>query len=155
MTFITVVILLSISNKMFSKITERCYGLTRVITFYFVAMIIIHTPAPILLLLGKQYYQINLINNLFDNLYRSSLAIIFFYHLTESFLLVLFTCILRKWYWKILPFIISIVSQSIFSIMHILIMEDSWNLVYTLFIYEIFITIFILIEKYTVKSDLN
>lgn len=35
--------------------------------------------------------------------------------------------------------------------MNILIMEDQWNLVYTLVIYEIFIAVVILLEKYTMK----
>lgn len=155
MTIITVVTILSIDNKWFVKITKRCHGSTRAITFYFVAMLIIHIPAPILLLLGKQYYRINLINNLFVNLYLSSIIIIFFYHLIEAFLLVLCTCILKKWYWKVMPFIISIVAQSLFVKMGILIIGNGWNLVYTLFFYEIFIAIFILIEKYTLKTDFN
>lgn len=155
MTAITVIILLLITNKWFFKMNQGCYGLTRSITFYFVAMIIIHTPAPILLLLEKQYYQISFINNLFGNLYRSSIAIVFFYHLIESLLLVLFTCVLKKWHWNMFPFIISLVAQSTFLKMHILIMENRWNLVYTLFIYEIFITVFVLIEKYTLKLDSN
>ena len=155
MTIITVVTLLTISSEWFDRMSRSCYGLTRSITFYFVAMIIIHTPAPILLLLGKQYYQISLINNLVGNLYRSSITIIFFYHLIEAFILVLFTCVLKEWYWNILPFVISLVAQIMFTKMGILIMEDSWNLIYTLFIYEIFIAAFVFIEKCTLKSDLN
>jgi hypothetical protein len=154
MTFIAVVIFLLIFLKWFTKMNQKRYGLTRAITFYFVGMLIIHTPAPVLLLLGKQYYQISIINNLIDNLYLASIIIIFFYHLIESFILVLFTCILKKWYWRLLPIIISIVVQSIFAKMNILIMEDSWNLIYTLFIYELFMAAFILIEKYTLKPDL-
>ncbi|MDP4183455.1 MAG: hypothetical protein Q8942_20495 [Bacillota bacterium] len=153
MTIIAVVGILSIDNKWFAKINKGCYGITRDVTFFFVAMIIIHTPAPILLLLFKQYYHIDLINNLFGDLFLSSIIIIFFYHLIESFLLVLFTCILQKWYWKVMPFIISIVAQCVFAKMGILIMENGWNLVYTLIIYEIFIAAFILIEKYTLKPD--
>jgi hypothetical protein len=155
MTTITVVVFLSIANKWFAKMNENCYGLTRTITFYFVAMIIIHTPAPILLLLGKQYYQISPINNLLGDLYRSSIAIIFFYHLIESFVLVVCTCILKKWYWRMMPFIISLVAQSIFAKMGILIVENGWNLAHTLFTYEIFIAVFILIEKFTLKPDLS
>lgn len=154
MTFIAVVTSLSIFHKWFTKMNQKRYGSTRAITFYFVAMIVIHIPAPVLLLLGKQYYQISLINNLFGNLYLSSIIIIFFYHLIESFLLVLCTCILKKWYWSLLPIIISIAVQSIFVKLNILIIKDSWNLVYTLIIYEIFIAAYILIEKYTLKPDL-
>lgn len=54
MTFIAVIIFLSIFHKWFARMNQRCYGLTRAITFFFVAMIIIHIPAPVLLLLGKQ-----------------------------------------------------------------------------------------------------
>ncbi|OGO78142.1 MAG: hypothetical protein A2Y23_11370 [Clostridiales bacterium GWB2_37_7] len=155
MTFIAVVIFLSIYHQWFTKMNQRRYGSTRAITFYFVAMIIIHFPAPLLLLLGKQYYQISLINNLVGNLFLSSIIIIFFYHLIEAFLLVLCTCVLKKWYWKLLPFIISVIVQISFVKMNILIIKNSWSLVYTLLIYELFIAIFILIEKYTLKPDFS
>jgi hypothetical protein len=116
-------------------------------------MIIIHIPAPILLLLEKQYYQMDLVNRIFVDVYLSSIIIIFFYHVIESLLLVVFTCILKKWYWKLMPFIISIAVQSILVRMGILIIKNGWNLFYTLVIYEIFIAAFILIEKYTLKPD--
>jgi hypothetical protein len=151
MTIIAVVGLLSFYNKWFEKINNNCNRLTRAITFYFVAMIIIHIPAPLLLLMEKQYYQINLVNRLFVDPYLSSIVIIFFYHLIESFLLVLFTCIFKKWYWKVLPFIISITVQSILVRMGILILKNGWNLLYMLISYEIFIALFILTEKYTIK----
>ena len=155
MTIIAVVISLSIFHKWFIKMNQMRYGLTRAITFYFVSMIIIHFPAPILLLLGKQYYQISLINNLVGNLYLSSIIIIFFYHLIESVILVGFTCILKKWYWKIIPIIISILLQISFFKMNILIIDKSWSLIYTLLIYEVFIIVFILVEKYTLKQAMN
>ena len=113
MTTIVVVLFLSIANKWFFIINQGLNKITRAITFYFVAMVIVHLPAPILLLLNKQYYHISLINNFVGNFYRSSIIIIFFYHLIECSLLVLFSCILEKWYWMILPFIISLASQII------------------------------------------
>jgi len=155
MTILTVIILLSITGKWFDKINQSCYGFIRAITYYFVAMLIIHLPAPILLLSGKQYYKLSLVNNFFINSYRSSLAIIFFYHMIEAFILVLFTVILKKWYYRLLPFIISLVAQIIFAKVGILIIEDGWNFIYTLFIYEIFIAIFILIEKHTLKRNIS
>jgi len=155
MTFITVSVLMVIAYKWFDRMNQRRYGLTRAITFFFVAMLIIHTPAPILLLLEKQYYKLDFINNICGNLYLSSILIIFFYHVIEAFLLILFTCVLKKWYWSIVPFFISIVAQSIFVKMNILIMEGGWNFAWTLIIYEIFIAIFILFEKNTLKPRLN
>ncbi len=153
MTAITAVIFLLIAHKWFYKMNKKRYGLTRAVTFYFVAMIILHTPAPILLLLGKQYYHIKIINDLAGDLYLSSIIIIFLYHLIESFLAVLFTCILKKWYYKVFPFIISIATQTILAKMNILVMEDGWNLAYTLITYEIFIAFYILLERYTLTNS--
>jgi hypothetical protein len=153
MSVITIVAFILISRSWFLKMNQKRYGLTRYITFYFIAMIIIHTHAPILLLSGKQYYQMSFINTLADNLNRSSIIIIFTYHLVESFFIVLCVCILKKWYWKLLPFIFAPAVQIIFTKMNILVIQDSWKLIYTVFIYEISIAIFILIEKYSLKPD--
>lgn len=152
MTFSAVIFFLVIFRKWFSKIIEKPFGMTRYVTFYFVAMLIIHIPAPILLLLDKQHYQLKLVNNLFGNLYLSSIIIVFFYHLIESFILVIFTCKLKQWYWSIVPIVTSIVAQSILVRMHILIIQETWSLFYTLALYEIFIVIYILVEKTTLKS---
>jgi hypothetical protein len=155
MSTINIVVFLLISRSWFFKINQKPYGLTRALTFYFVALIIIHTPVPILLFLGKQYYQIGFINNWAGNFYLSNLIIAYFYHLFESSLLVLFVCVLKKWYWNIMPFIISFVIQSIFVKANILIIDDEWKLVYTVIIYEIFIALFILLEKYTLTPNFN
>lgn len=151
MTTITVIGILLIANKVFKKIQEKCTGKVRAIIFFFGAMLIIHLPAPILLLLWKQRYKIGFVDNLFGDVYLSSLIIIFIYHLIECSLVVIFTCILKKWYWKVMPFIISITMQSLFLKMGILILSKGWHFIYTLIIYETFILIFILIEKNTVK----
>jgi hypothetical protein len=121
MSVITIVAFMTISRAWFYKMNRNRYGLTRALTFFFVAMLIIHTPSPILLLLGKQRYHIELVENMVGNLYLSSIIITFIYHLLESFELVLFTCILKKWYWKALPLIISPIVQILFSKMNILI----------------------------------
>lgn len=152
---INVVSYMLISRHWFSKMNQKRYGLVRALTYYFVAILIIHMPAPLLLLLGKQRYQIGMVNNLIGNLYRSSIIIIFNYHLIESFVLVLFACILKKWYWKLSAFIIFPVVEIIFVKMNILILEDGWKLIYTIFIYEVSIAAFILIEKYTLRPEVN
>jgi hypothetical protein len=145
---------LLIATYWFRKINTGCVGLTRAITFFFVALVITHTPAPILLLMGKQYYHVNFINYLFDDRYLSSIIIIFIYHVCEAFLLVILTCTFKKWYFKLLPFIISIIAQIIFLKLDILVMENGWNLFLTLLIFELFIAAFILIEKYTLKPQI-
>lgn len=155
MSVITVVAFMFISSQWFTKMNQKRYGLTRAITFYFIAMIFIHIPSPVLLLLGKQHYHLEILENFINNLYLSSTVFSFIYHLFESFLLVLLVGILKKWYWKALSFVISPVVTIIFTKVNILILHDNWRLVYTLIIYEICIAVFILIEKYTLKPDLN
>jgi hypothetical protein len=153
MTFIAVVLFLSFFKKWFAIMNQKRYGISRATTFYFVAMIIIHIPAPVLLLLGKQYYKVDLVNHLVGNLYLSSIIIIFFYHMIESLLLVIVTCVLKKWYWKVVPVIISIAVQTIFVKMNILVMQGDWKLIYSLILYELFIITYIFVEKYTLKPE--
>lgn len=154
MTSIAVVIFLIICKYWFSKMNQKPYGITRTLTFYFVAMVIVHIPAPILLLLGKVSYQIGFVNDYLDNIYLSSTIIVFFYHLIECFLLVLFVCILRNKLWKLAPFILSIAVQSLFAKMNILVLDAGWSLFYTISIYELFILLFILLEKYSLNPKL-
>ncbi|WP_147534919.1 hypothetical protein [Bacillus marasmi] len=151
MTPLVVFIFLSLTRKWFNKMEHGLSGATRSITFFFVALLIIHTPAPILLLMGKQFYQLNWLSDLVGDRYLTSIIIIFFYHLIEALILVLFICVLKKRFLWIFPVIISISVQYIFLKMDILVLKDGWEFVYTLFMYEAFITLFILVEKFTLK----
>lgn len=153
MSFINVVAFMLIAKKWFAKMSQERYGLTRAITFFFIAFILIHVPSPILLLLGKQHYQLSFVNNLFGDFYLSSIIIAFTYHLVICCAFVYFVCVLKKWFWKIAPFIISLTVLTTFAKMNILIIDDGWKLIYTLLIQQICIAIFILIEKYTLKPD--
>jgi hypothetical protein len=155
MSAINIVAFLLISKKWFSKMNQKPYGITRAITFYFVSVLLIHTSDPILLLLGKQHYHLDLINNLVGDFYLSSILLTFIYHLVICLLYVFFVCILKKWYWKIAPFIISSTTLLIFAKMKILIIDDDWRLVYYLLMQQICIAIFILVEKFTLKQDKN
>lgn len=155
MTSIAVVIYLLITKYWFAKMLRKPHKITRAITFYFPAIVIIDFLPSILPLLGKQHYQIGWVYNLFGNLYRTSTMILFTYHLIESFFLVLFICILKKWYWRVVPFFIPFIAELLFAKTNILILEDGWNLAYTIFIDEIFIVLFVLLEKYSLRPDTN
>jgi hypothetical protein len=153
MSVINIVAYLIISKKWFFKIKYAQQGLLRVLTFYFVGVLLIHTPHPFLLLFGKQRYSFGLLNNLVENMYWSSTLFVFSYHLIEASLLVFFVCILDKWYWKLVPFFIAIAGQNILAETNILIFMEGWKLIYTIIIYIICLTVFILTEKYTLKPD--
>ncbi len=156
MSVIIVVTFSLISRRWFVKMIHDRSGSTRATILYFVAMMLIHTPAPVLLLMGKLHYQSGVIDGFFgSNLYRSSTVIIFVFHLCEAFILVACTCILKIRYKRLLALLISPVAQIIFAKANVLIMDGGWKLSYTIIIYELFVVIFLLIEKYTLKLDNN
>jgi hypothetical protein len=148
---ITVVIFLNVAKKWFYKMPHTHNKLTRTTIYYFVGLLIIHLPIPLLLLAGKQHYSMALIDNITGNMYRSSTIFIFTYHLIEAFIMVCFVCILDKWYWKFMPFVIAFAGQSIMAKLNILIFHNGWNLLYLNLVHALSILIFILIEQYTLK----
>ena len=153
MSAINVVAFMLITKKWFSKMNQERYGLTRAITFYFVAFLFIHIPTPILLLLGKQHYQLDLINNLVGDFYLSSTMVAFIHHLVLTCVFVFLVCKLKKWYWKIAPFIISPIVLTTYAKMNILIIHVGWKLIYYILIQQICTAAFILFEKFTLKPS--
>lgn len=153
MSVINTAAFLIIARKWFTKMYPARYDIPRLLTFYFIGFLIIHTPAPFLLLMGKQHYSLDLVNKIVDNMYRSSIIFIFSAHMLEAFLLVLFVCVLGRWYWKLVPLAISAVFQSILAKMNILVFTEGWKLIYTISIYSLFIITFILVEKYTLRPE--
>jgi hypothetical protein len=151
MTAMAVVLFLVISKMWFPKINQPYHRLSRIITFFYVAFVIIHLPIPLLLLFGKQYYNVGLV----ENMIRSSTIFILVYQLVETLILVYFVGILNKWYWKLVPFVIAFVGQSTLASMNILIFQDGWNLFYTTLIYALCIAVCILIEQYTLPTPLK
>lgn len=146
---INVIIFMLVARNWFYRMEKRPTGSTRAIIFYFVALIVVHTPSPILLLLGKQHYYLGFIYESFVNSYRSSTLIAFAYHLLAPFVFAYFVCVKKKWYWKAMCFVFSTAVYSLFVKTHVLVIDDNWKFIYTLLIQEVSIAIFILLEKYT------
>ena len=147
MTALSIFIYQIITKAWFIKMNKMQHGLLRISTFYFVGFVILHYPIPIILLLEKQYYNVNWV----QDVYLSSTMFIFAYQLVEAIILVLFVCVLRKWYWKLVPFFVAFAGQSILVSLNILVFQDGWNLVYTMIAYFASISTFILIEKNSLK----
>ncbi|HRS21295.1 MAG TPA: hypothetical protein P5510_05985 [Clostridia bacterium] len=153
MSFFNVIAFMLISRKWFSKMYEERRGLTRAVTYYFIAFICIHFPSPILLLADRQHYKLSFVRNIYNDYYLSSIIVSFTYHLALCLVFVYFVCILKKWYWKIVPFVTCITVLIIFEKMNILIIHNGWKLIYTILLQQISIAIFILIEKFTLRPD--
>jgi len=147
MTGLAILIYQVLTKVWFKKMNKIQDGLLRISTFYFVGFVILHYPIPIILLLGKQSYNVNWV----QDIYLSSTMFIFIYQLIETFFLVYFVCFLGKWFWKLVPFIIAFVGQSILVSLNILVFQDGWNLFYTMVVYYISIATFILINKYSLN----
>lgn len=147
MTGLAIFIYQVFTKVWFIKLNEMQHRMLRNITFYFVGFVILHYPIPIILLLGKAYYNVNWV----QDMYLSSTMFIFTYQLIEAFFMVLFVCVLEKWFWKLVPFLIALVGQSVLASMNILIFQNGWNLFYVILIYFIGIATFILIESYSLN----
>lgn len=146
MTVTATILYLVIFKKWFPLMNEVRQGLPRFITLYFAAFVIIHLPIPLMLLYGKQYYSVVIT----QDMYQSSTIFIVFYQLVETFI-VMFFLFLDKWYWKLAPYFISSAGQIFLANRNILIIQDSWSLVYTLLLYGSVLTLCLLMEKYTLR----
>lgn len=154
MTFIGVFLYLSFLRLWFPRMIQKRYGWTRFFSFYMAAMVMLHFPTPVLTLLGKEHFQMEWVSRIFVDVYLSSIVLIFTYHLfVGSIILVLFVCMLKKWYWKITPFIVTLLAFTTFYLTGVLVLEDSWNLIYSILIDYVFIGLFILLEKYALKEE--
>lgn len=132
----------------FSKLNKMQNQFIRISTFYLAGFVILHYPIPILLLLGKQYYNVYWA----PDIYLSSTMFIFLYQLVESLILVFFVSVLKKWYWMLAPFLIAFVGQSTLVYLNILVFQNGWNLFYSMLVYFASIAMFILIEKHSLKG---
>lgn len=152
MTFIGVFLYLSFLKFWYPRMIRKPYGWTRFFTFYMAAMVILHFPTPVLTLLGKEHFQMAWVNHVFGNMYLSSIVLIFTYHLfAGSIILTLFGCMLKKRYWKIVPFIVAPLALSIFYWTGLLVMDDGWSVVYSILIDSAFTGLFILLERTALK----
>lgn len=147
MTGLAIFIYQILTKDWFIKMNKLQPGLLRISTFYGVGFVILHYPIPILLLLGKQYYNVNWV----QDMYLSSTMFIFTYQLVETLILVFFVCVLKQWFWKLVPFIIAFVGQSILVNLNILVFQDGWDLFNTILVYFTGLLTFILIEQYALS----
>jgi hypothetical protein len=147
MTGLTIIVYQVFAKEWFLKMKNKPHGWVRLGTFYSAGFVILHYPIPILLLLEKQFYHVNWV----QDRYLDSTMFIFTYQLVETFILVFFVCFLKQWFWKLVPFAIAFIGQSILVNMNILVFQDGWNLYYTMLVYFASLSTFILIERYALN----
>jgi len=127
---------------------KKLSGLPRYITFFFIAFVLIYLPFPLLSIYEKQHYRVGI----YQDIYRSSAIFSLLYQLVESLLLVYFGCVLKKWYWKLVPFLTAIGIECLLASIHVAVFLNGWNLFYTLFLCILSLVAFILLERYSLQK---
>ncbi|MCG9969943.1 hypothetical protein L9W92_18265 [Pelotomaculum terephthalicicum JT] len=108
----------------FVQLKSKRSGILRYITFWFILLVILKLPESFLLLSGMQYAIVGW----FENLYRDAGVFSVIYNAALSFLCVFFICILKKWYWKLVPFFICFSFDVILLNKGILFFNGGWNI---------------------------
>jgi hypothetical protein len=153
MSIVNTALFLILSRWWFAKIKHARHNIPRLLTLYFAGFVILHMPMPFLLLWMKQYFSFGPLRELVGNMYRSSILFIYGYHMIEMLLIVLFVCVLDKWYWKLMSYVVNALGLYLLWSADILILCENWKLSYTILLQTIGITIFIIINKYTLLPD--
>lgn len=140
MTGILVFFGMNIIKIWVSKLNEKLYKkFLRYITYFFFALILIHVPTHLLLLIGKQHYSIGWV----ENFYRDSILFGLPYHAGMSLVYVFFCCVLQARLWKLLPILFFVLSDFVLINMNILIFQDHWNFFYQVVFRAVSLVIFI------------
>lgn len=127
----------------YSKLEDNKFKILRFFTFSSMFTIIMFLPTATLLLADKEFYRVGI----YTNLYKDSITFSFLFDVTVSPLSITFLCILKKWYWKLVPFIIFIAGDLLFMSFGILNFLNGWNIFYLIIIRAICLLIFIKIEE--------
>lgn len=147
MTAVALIVFLAVTKKWFRVMNDKRYGITRFITLYLAAVVVIHLPAPLLLLAGKQYYSVGLA----PDMYLSSTIFILFYQIAET-MVVMYLFLLGRWYGKLLAYFIALAGHLFLAGRNILVLQDGWHIAYTLLLYALVLTLCLLMAKYTLRA---
>ncbi|NPV93215.1 MAG: hypothetical protein HPY50_20835 [Firmicutes bacterium] len=127
----------------FVQLKNKRSGILRYITFWLILLVILKLPISLLLFLGMQHTIIGW----FENIYRDSGVFSVFYNAALSFFGVFFICVLKKWYWKLVPFFIYFSCDAILLDKGILLFNGGWNLYYLMLVRTVCLALFIALEN--------
>lgn len=150
LTGIAAFIFFSVVKKWFFLLDQKRHGLIRRASFFLLAFIVIHTPICTLMELGKLFYRVGLDKT---NPYRDTTLFIYMFQLGAAATYTIFICILKKWYWKLVPIGIFLLADSILMHRGVLVFQGGFNLFYLFMIRTVFLVCYVLLEKYTFRPD--
>lgn len=143
MTSVVIILYCFLVKLWFGQLKSKRGGILRYITFWFGLLVILKLPESFLLLSGMQYAIVGW----FENLYRDAGVFSVFYNMALSLVSVFFICILKKWYWKLFPFIIYFSGDAILWNKEILFFNGGWNIYYLMLVHVVCLALFIALEN--------
>ena len=143
MTSVAIFVYCLLMRAWFGQLKSKRSGILRYITFWFILLVIMKLPVSVLLLSGIQYTTIGW----FENLYRDAGVFSVFYNAGLSFVGVFFICLLKKWYWKLVPFFIYFSFDYLLLDRGILLFNCGWNIYYLMLVRSVGLTLFIALEN--------
>lgn len=143
MTGIIALLFCNIMKDWYLKQEEYRYRVLRYVMFSMILWFIIFEPGALLLLAEKQINSVGF----FENIYRDSVTFAFIYTAGLSFISAYFICILKKWYWKLVPFFVCAIGDIILMQTGNLLFYGGWNIYYLLLTRTICLLLFIALEK--------
>jgi len=136
-------------QRWFGRLKRSRRGIFRYITFWFVLLVLLKLPVSILLIFKMQYTYVGW----FENIYRDSGVFSVFYNAALSFVCVFFICILKKWYFKLVPFVIYFSCDVLLLANGVLFFHGGWNIYYLILARIASLMVFVALEdKYPYNS---
>ncbi|EKD94249.1 MAG: hypothetical protein ACD_26C00150G0001 [uncultured bacterium] len=126
-----------VAKTWFVRMNKYLYGVTRFITFYFV-----------IFLMGKQFYYVGWVNNLYQNSTLFSVT----WDNVLSLIFAFFIWCTKRLYLKFVSLLVFFVVDAILVNMHILVFQNGWNFFFTMIVCTISILVLIVIERYALKE---
>lgn len=151
MSVANMAIFLLVSRSWFRIIMRPPHRLKRNTVFYFISFFFLHLPFPFLLLMKKEYFYMDWLNSLVHNSYRASTIFSLTYHLIEASILLYLIGIKRRWYWTVTAYGVLLLSECSFAGLHLLQFQNGWHLPEHLLIVAASVSIFVLLDRFTVK----
>lgn len=149
MTGAAAFVIFSITKKWFWALKEGKHPFLRKFTFFMIAWVILQGGSVVQSLLDKQHFIIGFV----QNVYRDSILFSVPYQLCVALIYITFISAHKKWYYTLLPLVVNLLADSLFSYFKILNFYNYWNLFYFEFIRILGFVIFILLEKHTLRFN--
>jgi hypothetical protein len=143
MTSVAIFLYCLLMKTWFARLKGKPGGILRYITLWLILLVILKLPVSLLLLSGMQYTMAGW----FDNMYRDAGVFSVFYNAALSFFCLFFIGVLKKWYWKLVPFLIYFSLDALLLDRGILFFNGGWTIYHLMLVRAACLSLFIALER--------